>query len=278
MHDRNLDQLRSGDDVVGAREEGKRCRSGVYRCPRRPVSSARGLQPALSRWNDLEPVGVCSSMPPNRYAEAHVFLGVVKKRFVLRPAVYSEMVKNLNQFKRANNSEKENARNRVEALLAAEADLLAGFREFVPVAAPEGARIGTGEGQSLDDAIVLDSDDEAGPAVEEEDAVEIVGSNGSNALADFPHPRHACVVHPFPEPGSEDRRTRARVHCDKCFCFLCDSEADKCVAWDEHSIAQDDAGWLAVRAALRPPAAPAVTHAPPAPTRAPRAHKRPRRR
>jgi len=42
--------------------------------------------------------------------------------------------------------------------------------------------------------IVLDLDED-----DDDDEVEIVGQAGANPLADFPHPRHACVVCPFPE-------------------------------------------------------------------------------
>jgi hypothetical protein len=31
----------------------------------------------------------------------------------------------------------------------------------------------------------------------------------------------------------------AAQHCDMCFCFVCDTEADKCEAWSEHCLATD---------------------------------------
>ena len=88
-----------------------------------------------------------------------------------------------------------------------------------PGACPRTAapRIGHGEGASLADAITLDdSDDEAAATAGDDDgdgdgAVEIVGSVGENALADFPHPRFACVVHPRVRPRPpQGRGARAR--------------------------------------------------------------------
>ena len=50
-------------------------------------------------------------------------------------------------------------------------------------------------------------------------------------------------------PGGD--RATARLHCPRCYCFLCDGPAAECASWAEHSIARDDANWLAVRSALR---------------------------
>ena len=191
-------------------------------------------------------------------SEAQAFLERVKTTFLTRPLVYECMVRNLNRFAQLSTADEQTAvRLRVEALLASDPELLRGFRAFLPAAsAAPPVALGTGRGKSRDDAISFDSDEEAAPAApakdeadEDDDEVVITGASGSNALSEFPHPRHACVVHPLPGPGGD--RATARLHCPRCYCFLCDGPAAECASWAEHSIARDDANWLAVRSALR---------------------------
>ncbi|KAJ8613577.1 hypothetical protein CTAYLR_006141 [Chrysophaeum taylorii] len=132
-------------------------------------------------------------------------------------------------------------REQVQALLGSYPDLLERFRTFIPERgeAREGATPGA--------AIVIDSDDEE---------VEILGSRGANALADYPHPRHACVLVPFPLTSRPDRGARARACCQRCYCVLCDLPAADCPYWPLHAVATDTAPWRAIREALKRPDAP----------------------
>ncbi|KAH8085601.1 hypothetical protein JL720_7590 [Aureococcus anophagefferens] len=164
------------------------------------------------------------------------------------------MVRNLNAFQRGT-ADREGIRQRVEALLAGTPELLRGFRSFLPEDAAPAAPIGRGGGKTFEDAITLDSDEEAVvPEAAEDEEVQIVGNTGSNPLSDFPHPRHACVVHPFPPGGGRDvDRPAAEVHCPRCFCFLCDGPAAECASWRERDGANARAGWPCGRASARPP-------------------------
>ena len=227
-------------------------------------------------------------MATQRHQEAHRFLDLCKREFATRPTIYTEMVRNLNAFQRGT-ADREGIRQRVEALLAGTPELLRGFRSFLPEDPAPAAPIGRGGGKTFEDAITLDSDEEAVvpeaaavvPEAPEDEEVQIVGNTGSNPLSDFPHPRHACVVHPFPPGGGRDgERAAAEAHCPRCFCFLCDGPAAECASWREHAMARNDASWMAVRTCLRaaPVAAPAARRPaqrfvrPPAPKRARRSH------
>ncbi|KAJ0251505.1 Uncharacterized protein HA466_0124520 [Hirschfeldia incana] len=60
------------------------------------------------------------------------------------------------------------------------------------------------------------------PESDDED-VAIVHEKGQVACRDFPHPRHLCLKYPF---GSTDHQ----LHCDKCYCYVCDVAAP-CPHW-----------------------------------------------
>ena len=146
-----------------------------------------------------------------RKAAATDLLRDVKSAFVDRPAVFQEIVKNLNLWRSA---DAVGCLARVEALLATapRADLLARFRDFMPAAsinawqqsAPEPADPGKGEG-SAREPITFASDDEAAAADavdaddDSDDDVVLVSTTLTNPLVALPHARHACASFPMPE-------------------------------------------------------------------------------
>ena len=78
----------------------------------------------------------------------------------------------------------------------------------------------------------------------DEDECAIVGSKGQNALVDFPHSRANCVSRPF----TGDKL----VHCDNCYCYVCDIPASECKAWPSHCGAtHGDPRWRAEREAAK---------------------------
>ena len=109
-----------------------------------------------------------------RLPAAQDFLRDVKSAFVDRPAVYQEIVKNLNSLWKVDDTD--GCFARVEALLATapRADILARFRDFMPAAdvqawqqsAPPPSDPGKGEG-SAKEPITFESDDEAAAARDE---------------------------------------------------------------------------------------------------------------
>lgn len=62
---------------------------------------------------------------------------------------------------------------------------------------------------------------------DEEDDVEIVGSHGDVALADFPHSREYCAKIKFVAGFQQD-------YCANCYCMVCDSPASTCDEWSAH--------------------------------------------
>ncbi|EGB06067.1 hypothetical protein AURANDRAFT_29916, partial [Aureococcus anophagefferens] len=77
-----------------------------------------------------------------------------------------------------------------------------------------------------------------------DDEIELVGTTGSNALADFPHARENCVTCPF--------HADPRKHCANCYCYVCDAPAAKCGSWDRHCEATaGDPYWRKQREAAR---------------------------
>jgi hypothetical protein len=64
-----------------------------------------------------------------------------------------------------------------------------------------------------------------------DDEIELVGSIGSNALADFPHSREHCVTKPF--------RLDPKQHCPNCYCYVCDTPVAQCLSWSSHCHASD---------------------------------------
>ena len=198
-----------------------------------------------------------------RYPAAQDFLRDVKSVFVDRPAVYEEILKNLNKlWKKADT---EGCVARVEALLAtapSRAALLARLRDFM---APHAVQAwqqsappsdpGKGEG-SAREPISFESDDEAAAADavdaddNSDDDVVLVSTTLTNPLVDLPHARHECASFPMPEREEADGLMLARRFCARCYCTLCDRPVSDCAAWPEHSRYRDEPPWRAVRDAL----------------------------
>jgi hypothetical protein len=63
----------------------------------------------------------------------------------------------------------------------------------------------------------------------EEEEIEIVGSTGHNALADFPHSREMCVTYPL-----SNKAIPPSQHCPNCYCYVCDDKAATCHSWHTH--------------------------------------------
>ena len=198
-----------------------------------------------------------------RKAAATDLLREIKLVFDGRPAVYEEIVKNLNSLWKV--ADTDGCFARVEALLATapRADILARFRDFMPASsinawqqsAPEPSDPGKGEG-SAREPITFESDDEAAapaPAAGENDSdddVVLVSTTLTNPLVDLPHARHECASFSMPERDDADGLLLARRFCARCYCTLCDRPVSDCAAWPEHSRYRDEPPWRAVRDAL----------------------------
>ena len=230
-----------------------------------------------------------------RKAAATDLLREIKLVFDDRPAVYQEIVKNLNSLWKVDDTD--GCFARVEALLATapRPHLLAQLRDFMPASsinawqqsAPEPADPGKGEG-SAREPITFSDDEAAAPAPaaagedDSDDDVVLVSTTLTNPLVDLPHARHECAAFPMPARDDADGLMLARRFCARCYCTLCDRPVSDCAAWPEHSRYRDEPPWRAVRDALtavpeppprrfkRPRLRGAPAAAPAAPRRAPR--------
>ena len=198
-----------------------------------------------------------------RYPAAQDLLRDIKSVFVARPAVYEEIVKNLNSLWR---DDTVGCFARVEALLATarRPHLLAQFRDFMPAAsvqawqesAPEPADPGKGEGSAREPITFAESDDEAAAAPnagendDSDDDVVLVSTTLTNPLVDLPHARHECAALGMPARDDADGLMLARRFCARCYCTLCDRPVSDCAAWPEHARYRDEPRWRAVRDAL----------------------------
>ena len=195
-----------------------------------------------------------------RKAAATVLLREIKLVFDDRPAVYQEIVKNLNSLWKVDDTD--GCFARVEALLATapRADLLTQLRDFMPAAsinawqqsAPP-SDPGKGEGSAREP--ITFSDDEAAPAPnagenDSDDDVVLVSTTLTNPLVDLPHARHECAALGMPARDDADGLMLARRFCARCYCTLCDRPVSDCAAWPEHSRYRDEPPWRAVRDAL----------------------------
>jgi hypothetical protein len=93
-------------------------------------------------------------------------------------------------------------------------------------------------------AVVVVANNEANAPLKIDEDVQLVGSTGPNALADFPHARQDCVTHPF---------IQDEEYCANCFCFVCDIPASDCKGWDLHRKAvSTDPFWQQERQKRKP--------------------------
>ena len=197
-----------------------------------------------------------------RYPAAQSFLRDVKSVFLNRPAVYQEILINLNSLWKVDDTD--GCFARVEALLATapRADLLTQLRDFMPAAsinawqqsAPP-SDPGKGEG-SAREPITFSDDEAAAPAPaaagenDSDDDVVLVSTTLTNPLVDLPHARHECAALGMPARDDADGLMLARRFCARCYCTLCDRPVSDCAAWPEHSRYRDEPPWRAVRDAL----------------------------
>lgn len=70
-----------------------------------------------------------------------------------------------------------------------------------------------------------------GQANDDDDSCFLVGSTGTNALEDFPHPRENCVVAPM---ANTWHGLANRKYCINCYCYVCDTPVMECQKWMEH--------------------------------------------
>jgi len=95
------------------------------------------------------------------------------------------------------------------------------------------------------DEIDRDGDEEqVRDIIDNGDEVQFIGSNGKNALSDYPHSREDCVTHLcIKDPV---------LFCPQCYCFVCDVKATKCMKWDHHCRAvRSDIRWCQRRSSVR---------------------------
>ena len=57
-----------------------------------------------------------------------------------------------------------------------------------------------------------------------DDDLLVIGTQGTNVLADCPHARFSCVLEAFKEGNFEH-------YCDNCYCWLCEVPAKDCKRW-----------------------------------------------
>jgi hypothetical protein len=82
-------------------------------------------------------------------------------------------------------------------------------------------------------AVTISSDDGSDDDDDnDDDEVQIPGSNGDNALADYPHARTDCVVYKF--DSSTRRSDSNKLHCKNCYCFVCDMPSSQCKEWSDN--------------------------------------------
>jgi len=143
------------------------------------------------------------------------------------------------------------AKEQLQALLSDDPWLLRELQKFMPNDHKKTTTRSSGKG-SKSAPICIDIDDKAEIGDEVDDGVELTKVT-FNALENFPHARHNCVIHRFPKWDDTDRRGKALKYCRNCYCFLCDKPVAECSSWSAHSLAcdDDDAGWRVIRAALR---------------------------
>ena len=83
----------------------------------------------------------------------------------------------------------------------------------------------------------------AAATANDDDLIIITGHKGDNTLADFPHSREHCVVHPLQKnltgttTLSNNNNNNSKKYCPNCYCWVCDIRAADCKHWDQHCVA-----------------------------------------
>ena len=81
-------------------------------------------------------------------------------------------------------------------------------------------------------------------AEDEDEEIQVTGSNMTNPMTEFPHPRHLCGMHPF---DAKFTNSNHKI-CDKCYCFVCDIPASRCLSWvGNHCHAYNSTEWTSLR-------------------------------
>lgn len=81
----------------------------------------------------------------------------------------------------------------------------------------------------------------------DEDLVVVNETTKVRANVDYPHLRFSCGVHPFARSARMNR-----LHCVKCYCYVCDGPASDCTMWSSHCAATDkQARWRTARTKAR---------------------------
>ena len=94
-----------------------------------------------------------------------------------------------------------------------------------------------------------------------------MGRTGASSMGDYPHGRYYCPRHPFLQGGSVAQNS---LHCQNCWCYVCDVFSGECDAWESHCGAWNGGPWKAMRQSVRA-GGPHARSPPPAAFAAPRA-------
>lgn len=90
----------------------------------------------------------------------------------------------------------------------------------------------------------------ANPTLGDDDELTVVCEvAGVRANVDYAHMRFSCEVHLFSRGGGVGVQAKNRLHCAKCYCYVCDVEASACTQWGAHCCATDKIPrWRSARA------------------------------
>eukprot|EP00743_Colponemidia_sp_Colp-15_P007749 GILK01008391.1.p1 GENE.GILK01008391.1~~GILK01008391.1.p1 ORF type:complete len:387 (+),score=76.66 GILK01008391.1:75-1235(+) len=83
------------------------------------------------------------------------------------------------------------------------------------------------------------------------DDVVMVNCKG-DTMASFVHPRHTCIVYQF----SSEPAKNNELHCNKCYCYICEVPANQCPQWsfssqDAHCNGHANVRWRHLKAQLK---------------------------
>ena len=74
-----------------------------------------------------------------------------------------------------------------------------------------------------------------------DDGIEVLAVNGNGSF-NLPHSRSDCTKHKFNSAEADQYHSSTcslkdlanAKHCDKCYCYVCDDLASKCIEWRTH--------------------------------------------